>query len=92
MTNDDKFPYAEIGDRLRAFRESFDVTSKEFATMHNFAYSRYSNWETGHRRISIEAATLLRDKYDLTLDYIYLGKESAALQNALKLAKSRQAD
>jgi len=88
MINEDKFPYAEIGNRLRNFRESFGVTSKSFAETHNFTYSRYSNWETGHRRISIEAATLLRDKYDLTLDYIYLGKESAALQNALKLIKS----
>lgn len=83
MIDLDKYPHAVIGARLRSFRESLGLSIKDFSAINNFGNTQYTNWETGVRRIPIEGAAHLREKYDLTLDYIYLGKESAHLQNAL---------
>jgi transcriptional regulator with XRE-family HTH domain len=73
MTKNDR-PHKEIANRLRAFRETLGLNQKDFAQKHNFSPSQYANWETGERRIPVESAALLEDRYGLTLDFIYLGR------------------
>lgn len=71
-----EYKYIEIGGRLRAAREYLEpsLNQKEFAKLNGFGATQFTNWESGHRRISVDAATKLEDRYGLTLDFIYLGR------------------
>lgn len=82
--------YPEIGVRVRAIREAFSGpppdTRRVWAARHQFNESQYGNWETGVRRIPIECADLLCERYGLTLDFIYRGRMdglSATARNQL---------
>lgn len=69
--------YAEIGRRLIALREAESkLTQKEWAEKHGFNATQYNNWETGARRITVDAAERLCDLYGLKLDFIYRGNIS----------------
>jgi transcriptional regulator with XRE-family HTH domain len=67
-------PHTEIGKRLRAFRNHLGLTQKAFVDRHNLSPTQYNNWESGHRRIPVEKAAILEERYGLTLDFIYLGR------------------
>lgn len=86
MAKNDK-AHAEIGQRLRRFREVVTkLKQKEFANQNGFQDTRYTNWETGERRIPPEHAMALCEKYGLTLDYIYRGRvNTLPLDLAVKL-------
>jgi transcriptional regulator with XRE-family HTH domain len=69
-----------IGQRLRAIRAAVSVlkgdgviSQTEFAESIGIGPSAYNQFETGARRITVDASIALRDKYQVTLDYIYLG-------------------
>lgn len=71
----DTQPYAEIGIRLKRLREGLsDMNQKEWAAKHGFNPTQYNNWEKGVRRITVDSAEVLCDRYSLTLDAIYRGK------------------
>lgn len=78
--------YPEIGGRIRVFRELLGMSSKEFAMEMGYNYTQYVNWEKGTRRITIESAAKLEERYGLSLDFIFLGKLHAlphSLANSL---------
>lgn len=75
--------YKEIGDRLRIVREHFsDLNQKEWAEKHGFNKTQYNNWEVGARRIPVDEAEKLCDRYGLTLDAIYRGRFDGLAENA----------
>lgn len=80
-------PYAVIGARLRAIRESYsDLTQRAWAEHNGFNPTQYNNWETGARRIPVDAAEKLCETYGVTLDFIYRGRRdglSRTAQNTL---------
>ena len=83
---DDAFPYADIGKRLEALRVGFsDLTQKAWAEKHGFNPTQYNNWAKGSRRIPVEAAEKLCDRYGLTLDAIYRGKVDGVSETARKI-------
>lgn len=82
--NEADYPYADIGERIRRLRRTLGYSNTDFARLHNWGQTQLTNWETGHRRITVEAATKLRDRYQVTLDWIYLGVESSLPQNLAK--------
>ncbi|KIC22488.1 helix-turn-helix domain-containing protein [Leisingera sp. ANG-Vp] len=85
MTTDDP-EYAEIGARLKAIRVGFsDLKQAAWAEKHGFRQTQYNNWEKGVRRIPVEAAEVLCDRYGLTLDAIYRGRMDGISQQALKV-------
>ncbi len=86
MAKDEKI-HADIGDRLRAFRETTGLQQKEFAIKNGFTPTQYTNWETGERRIPVEKAAILEETYGLTLDFIYLGRRRT-LQHSLATSLS----
>lgn len=45
----------------------------EFAKGANLSQNRYNQYETGERRITIDAALKLKRKYGISLDWIYDG-------------------
>ena len=80
-----------IGRRIRAFRESLNLSAKDFAKTNGFSPSQLANWEYGHRRISVDASMRLVDRYGLTLDYIYMGRLSSLPHSlAISLSESHK--
>lgn len=78
--------YPEIGQRLAAIRAAFGgLSQKAFAGRHNFAVTQYNNWETGARRIPVEAAEKLCEAYGLTLDFVYRGRRDGLSESASKV-------
>lgn len=79
--NKERPDYTDIAERITAFREYLDMSASEFAREHGFSTSQLSNWEAGTRRISVDAAMRLYERYGLSLDFIYLGRLSALPHN-----------
>lgn len=78
-----EYPYIEIGYRLEALRKGFsDLSQKAWAEKHNFNPTQYNNWAKGSRRITVDAAELLCDRYGLTLDAIYRGRLDGVSEKA----------
>ena len=77
--------YTSIGNRLKAVRLAFfpDTTISRYADLMGFNYTRYLNWESGLNRPQPDEAVIFCDKFGITLDFIYLGREFALSQSAL---------
>ena len=66
-------PYAAIGDRLERFRNKIPHVNQ--AGMADLSEGNWSVFQSGTRRISLDAAIeLCREYPDLTLDWIYFGR------------------
>lgn len=65
--------YANIANRLRVVRAYFEMGSKEFADQAGVPPKSYSQWESGDFRVSIDGAIRLRDRYGISMDFIYTG-------------------
>ena len=86
--SDENFPlqYQEIGLRLSQIRTGFsDLTQRGWAEKNGFSITQYNNWEKGVRRIPVDAACLLCDRYGLTLDVIYRGRLDGLSPSLMKL-------
>jgi len=78
--------FKEIGARLRALRLALeDESQADFARRHGFKRSQLNNWETGVRRIPLEAAVTLCDAYGVSLDWMYRGKRDGLSEHLRKL-------
>ncbi|KQI66947.1 hypothetical protein AN189_17980 [Loktanella sp. 3ANDIMAR09] len=86
-STNDKYPYAEIGRRLRVLRETTGMNKADYAAICGYNYTRYINWESGHRRMMPDDAIILCEKFGVTLDFIYRGIE-AQLPHSLLIAMS----
>lgn len=78
-------PFADIADRLKWHRNSLGLTQEEYAEAIGVKRSRYSRWEAGSDRLSLDGALALRRKYGLSLDFLYEGNADAlpmTLRNA----------
>lgn len=77
--------YPEIGARLGQVRMAFsDLSRVGWADLHGFNRPQYTHWENGTRRIPIEAAEILCNRYGLTLDFIYRGRLESCSASAIK--------
>lgn len=84
MENEDKYPHLEIGNRLKAIRNSTGLKVKDYVSLLDIQYTRYINWETGARRIMPDDAAFFCDKFEVTMDFIYRGKLQALPESILK--------
>ena len=76
----------DIGDRLRLFRERWmGISGTAMAERYNMRQSRYSNWENGQRRLSLDFAFQLYLEHGVTLDWLYLGREET-LPHSVRMA------
>jgi transcriptional regulator with XRE-family HTH domain len=74
---DHAHPFAQIGARLvllRRYMGGNRMTARSWADRHGFLDSQLSSWETGARRIPVDKAEALADRYGVTLDWIYRGR------------------
>lgn len=77
--------YPEIAERLGKIRLAFsDLNQREWALKEGFNPTQWNNWETGIRRIPVDAAERLCDRYGLTLDFIYRGRRDGLSDTARK--------
>jgi ribosome-binding protein aMBF1 (putative translation factor) len=60
-----------IAIRLKSTREAIGVTAAELCRQINCKPNRWSQYESGDRKITVEVADRLCDEYGLTLDWIY---------------------
>lgn len=90
--NEEKFPHWKIGQRLQALRETTGMTKKDFAAVCGYNYTRYINWESGHRRMLPDEAETLCLKFGVTLDFIYRGIEAQLPQSLLIALSSSPRD
>lgn len=86
-TDPDKFPHHAIGARLKALRKTTGMRAKEYTDLLDIKYTRYINWESGHRRLLPDEAEVFCEKFGVTLDFIYRGIE-AQLPHSLMIALS----
>lgn len=79
-------PYADIAERLKWHREAvMGMKQDEYAVSIGHKRSALSLWEAGTHRLSLDGALALRNKYGLSLDFMYEGIDDAlpmTLRNA----------
>lgn len=71
-------PYRDIGRRLLATRLAleFDVQN-DFCTEIGVAKNVYNPFEKGRRRISLDVALKIRERFKVPLDWVFCGDPSA---------------
>lgn len=66
----------KVGARLALVREVLGLSQTDMASRAGLAVNAWNNYETGRRRISVDAAIAVCAAFRLTLDYIYCGDAS----------------
>jgi transcriptional regulator with XRE-family HTH domain len=66
-----------IGRRLLKTREALGLSQAEFCRQIGVQRSLYNPFERGGRRITIDVATKIRNRYGISLDWIYLADQRA---------------
>lgn len=74
--------------RLKTTREALDLSAAEICRQINCKPNRWSQYEGGERKITLDIADRLCDEFGLSLDWIYRGNP-AMLPHALRI-KMRQ--
>src|SRR5215467_14129007 len=65
-----------IAARLLHTREALGLNQREFAMRAGLKPKRYSQYETGVRTVTIDAALRICGEYGLSLDWLYRGDRS----------------
>jgi transcriptional regulator with XRE-family HTH domain len=72
-TKQEQRRWAHIGLRLATIRTALNYKDQAaFAKNAKLSQNRYNQYETGERRITLDAALKLKQTYGITLDYIYM--------------------
>jgi ribosome-binding protein aMBF1 (putative translation factor) len=66
-----------VGRRLLRTREALGLSQAEFCRQIGVERNLYNPFEKGRRRITIGVAMKIRDRYGITLDWIYAGEPHA---------------
>lgn len=78
-----------LSNRLKTTREALGISPADLCRRIDIAENRWSQYENGKRRITIEVVSKLCDEFGLSLDWIYRA-DPAHLPHQLRL-KIRQA-
>ena len=63
------------------------MNQREFAIRANLKPNRYSQYETGARPLTIDAAHRICDEYGVTLDWLYRGGSTLPHKLAIEIAR-----
>ena len=74
MNESREYDPRHVAERLLAIRRAHDLSQVKFANECGVSATALANWEQGRQRPSIEAAKKIVDRFDLTLDYLLLGR------------------
>ncbi len=75
-----------VGTRLRAVREHFGISQSEFSARVGCTVGALSNWENGRQRPNPAMQKRIVDTFDLTLDWLMLGRGDARIAVYRELA------
>ena len=75
-----------VGARLRAIRAHFGLSQSQFCKRVGCTVGALSNWENGRQRPEPEVQQDIIDTFDLTLDWLILGRGDERLAVYRKLA------
>ena len=91
MNESRPFDASLVGKRLQAIRAHFELSQSKFGRLTGTTVTRISNWENGRQRPSMEAAKEIVDAFDLTLDWLMLGRcdERLSLYRHLATAEAK---
>lgn len=63
-----------VGRRLKALRMSLGLGITEMAEANNIDATNYGRFEKGKRPLPLAIGKLLAQRYDVTMDWLYLGR------------------
>jgi transcriptional regulator with XRE-family HTH domain len=66
-----------IGTRLRGLRTAEKLSVRDFGKKHGFSYSLWSDYENDRRRPNADTMGKLRDKFQVSADWVIFGIEPA---------------
>jgi transcriptional regulator with XRE-family HTH domain len=64
-----------IGRRLVRTREALGYTQAEFCREIEVERNQYNPFEKGRRRITVDVALRILDRFEISLDWIYAGRK-----------------
>jgi len=70
----DKTPHTAVTTRLVLLRQWQADSAAEFCRKTGISTSAWNNYETGDRRINLDTAIVLCERFGVTLDWIYRGR------------------
>ena len=73
-----------LGNRLKTTREAPGISAAELCKTIQVRPNRWSQYENGERRITLEVANKLCDEFGVSLDWIYRANPSQ-LPHALRM-------
>jgi len=79
-----------LGARLKSTREALGLSAAELCRQIDCKANRWSQYESGERKITLEVANSLCDQFGLSLDWIYRGNP-AMLPHSLRLKMPKAA-
>jgi len=82
----------DVARRLALTRSAMGVDQQDFGTEAGLSQPQYNQFETGKRRLTLDAALALCMHYNLTLDWLYRGDPSGLpyrLAEAIKQARKK---
>ena len=69
----------KVGDRIKELRQKAKLTQPELADKMGFTSQTVSNWESGSREPDISALAQLSSLFNVSLDYLLLGKQEESI-------------
>jgi transcriptional regulator with XRE-family HTH domain len=83
---------ADVARRLSQCRKALGLQQDVFASEAGLSQSRYNQYETGKRLLTLDAALLLCARYNVTLDWLFRGDPSGlpyALADKIRSMRAR---
>ena len=77
-----KYDLIETGKRIKEIRKQNGLTQEQFAEMFNVSIVHLASVEKGRRGASIELLVDVACKFDMSLDYLILGKRAYDAEEA----------
>jgi transcriptional regulator with XRE-family HTH domain len=77
-------PFTDIAERIKWHRMLQKLNQAEYAEKIGVKRAAFSLWEAGTHRLSLDGALAIRERYQLSLDFLYAGNADAlpmALRN-----------
>ena len=77
-------PFSDIAERLKWHRGLLGMDQAQYAAALGVNRPALSLWEAGTHRLSLNGALAIRERYQLSLDFLYAGNADAlpmALRN-----------
>lgn len=84
-----RYQYSDVAERVRWHRAHLGVTQEEYADAIGAGRTQVKNWENGSSRPAVEYALKMKERYGLTLDWLYAGEDRDLPSRVFEAWRSR---